>query len=111
MCGVLVLVLGVRMFRDGKGSDAMPQSVAGASLVVAAAALPFAAAGTSFTLPSLGAGQVVLGGALLLFAAANTVLSLRLVLLERRRDGIAFLVAGLAAALFGLLLLFQLTGA
>jgi hypothetical protein len=117
-CGLLVLVLGLRMFRDGKGPDALPQTLAGAALIATALALPFAiedaigdAADAVSGLGAAGAGSLLFAAAVLLFASANGALSLRLILLERRRDGVLFFMAGLAAAVLAILLILQLGAA
>ncbi len=116
--GLLVLILGLRMFRDGKGPDAGPQSLAGLALIATGLALPFAvedaAAGVADAIDGLsaaGAGTLVFIAAAVLFAAANAALSLRLVLLERRRDGVLFMVAGVTAAVLATLLILQLGSA
>ena len=114
--GLVVLLLGIRMFRDGKGPDAGPQALAGAALVAAAASLPFAleevagAVGALDGLASAEAAVITFAAAMAVFAGANAALSLRLILLERRRDGVLFLVAGVAAAGLAVLLILTLAG-
>lgn len=116
--GLMVLILGLRMFRDGKGPDAGPQSLAGLALIATGLALPFAVedatgglADAIDGLSDAGAGTLVFIVAVVLFAVANAALSLRLVLLERRRDGVLFLVAGMATAVLATLLILLLAGA